>query len=128
MRAAAGFRQSVKEMLYPIVAEHPAGAHMTDIDGNNYVDIAMGFGVLLFGHAPAFVAQALSAEISRGMALGPQNRLAGEVATMLCRMTGMERTAFTSTGTEAVMTASSGAHRHRAQQGRHLRWRLSRSF
>ena len=105
VRAAAGFRQSVKEMLYPIVAEHAAGAHMTDIDGNNYVDIAMGFGVLLFGHAPAFVAQALSAEISRGMALGPQNRLAGEVATMLCRMTGMERTAFTSTGTEAVMTA-----------------------
>ena len=105
VRAAAGFRQSIKEMLYPIVSDRAAGARMTDIDGNDYVDIAMGFGVLLFGHAPAFVADALSAEIGRGMALGPQNRLAGEVATMLCRMTGMERTAFTSTGTEAVMTA-----------------------
>ena len=105
VRAAAGFRQSVKEMLYPIVVDRAAGARMTDVDGNDYVDIAMGFGVLLFGHAPAFVAEALSGEIARGMALGPQNRLAGEVAEMLCRMTGMERTAFTSTGTEAVMTA-----------------------
>jgi iturin family lipopeptide synthetase A len=105
VRAAAGFRQSIKEMLYPIVADRAAGAHMTDVDGNDYVDIAMGFGVLLFGHTPAFVAEALSAEIARGMALGPQNRLAGEVAAMLCRMTSMERAAFTSTGTEAVMTA-----------------------
>jgi iturin family lipopeptide synthetase A len=105
VRAAAGFRGSIKEMLYPIAAERASGARMTDIDGNEYIDLAMGFGVLLFGHAPDFVAQALTGELARGMPLGPQNRLAGEVAGMLRQLTGTERAAFTTTGTEAVMTA-----------------------
>src|SRR5206468_35466 len=57
-RASVGFKFSVKEMLYPIVAERSSGAHVWDVDGNEYVDISMGFGVYLFGHQPRFVVDA----------------------------------------------------------------------
>lgn len=104
-RASAGFRFSTKEMVYPLVGERAKGAYLWDVDGNRYVDISMGFGAYLFGHAPDFVEAALREEIDRGFALGPQARLAGEVADLVCELTGSERVAFATTGTEAVMTA-----------------------
>src|SRR3546814_14236500 len=79
---------------------------MFDVDGNRYVDIAMGFGVQLFGHSPGFIAEAISRHIGeRGLFIGPQAHLAGEVAQRLCRLTGNARAAFCNSGTEAVMTA-----------------------
>jgi acyl transferase domain-containing protein len=104
-RASAGFRFSTKEMLYPLVAERSRGARIWDIDGNEYLDITMGFGVNLCGHNPAFITEALAAQLQQGIALGPQTRLAGEVAQLICELTGMERASFANTGTEAVMTA-----------------------
>ncbi|MDJ0756201.1 MAG: amino acid adenylation domain-containing protein [Ardenticatenaceae bacterium] len=104
-RASAGFRFSTKEMLYPIVGDRSQGAHLWDIDGNEYIDITMGFGVHLFGHNPPFIKEALASQMESGLHLGPQSHLAGEVAQMIADMTGMERVAFCNSGTEAVMTA-----------------------
>ena len=53
-RAAVGFRFSTKEMLYPISGARTHGSRMWDVDGNQYVDFTMGFGVHLFGHCPDF--------------------------------------------------------------------------
>src|SRR3546814_20372633 len=93
-------------MLYPIVGARAQGSEMFDVDGNRYVDIAMGFGVQLFGHSPAFISDAISRHIGeRGLFIGPQAHLAGEVAQRLCRLTGNARAAFCNSGTEAVMTA-----------------------
>lgn len=104
-RASAGFRFSTKEMLYPIVGDRSQGAHLWDIDGNEYIDITMGFGVHLFGHNPPFIHEALESQLRSGLHLGPQSHLAGEVAQMIAGMTGTERVAFCNSGTEAVMTA-----------------------
>src|SRR5207244_5032260 len=38
-RASAGFRLSVKEMVYPIVAKRSQGSRVWDIDGNEYIDL-----------------------------------------------------------------------------------------
>ncbi|TAE58174.1 MAG: aminotransferase class III-fold pyridoxal phosphate-dependent enzyme [Nostocales cyanobacterium] len=103
-RAAAGFRISTKEMVYPIIGQKAAGSKFWDIDGNEYLDITMGFGVLLFGHAPSFITQALQSQIETGLQIGPQSPLAGEVAELICELTGMERVTFCNSGTEAVMT------------------------
>ena len=100
-----GFRRSIKEIVYPIVAERSAGSRVWDIDGNEYVDIAMGYGVNLFGHSPAFVTEAIQEQLARGVELGPQNRVVGEVAKLISDMTGMDRVAFCNTGSEAVMMA-----------------------
>jgi amino acid adenylation domain-containing protein len=104
-RSVIGFRREWKELIYPLTVARAEGARVWDVDGNEYVDVTMGFGALLFGHAPDFVRQALKDEIDRGMALGPQRTLAGEVAERIHEMTGCERVAFFTTGTEAVMVA-----------------------
>ncbi|MEW6367698.1 MAG: aminotransferase class III-fold pyridoxal phosphate-dependent enzyme [Acidobacteriota bacterium] len=104
-RAIAGFRPDWKEMVYPLIAARADGSRIWDPDGNEYIDLTMGFGVALFGHNPAFVMEAIRAELANGMPLGPLSPLAGEVAELIAELTGVERVAFFNSGTEAVMVA-----------------------
>ncbi|PLX80168.1 MAG: hypothetical protein C0614_07365, partial [Desulfuromonas sp.] len=100
-----GYKQSIKELVYPIVADRSQGAHFVDIDGNQYIDIAMGYGVTFLGHRPPAVIEAIRQQLERGIELGPQSRLAGEVAELAGELTGLPRVAFCNTGSEAVMVA-----------------------
>ncbi|MGW1952611.1 MupA/Atu3671 family FMN-dependent luciferase-like monooxygenase [Streptomyces sp. NPDC001920] len=104
-RAVVGFRSGTKEMLYPIAGRRASGARIQDVDGNEYVDITMGFGVLLFGHEPDFVTEAVREHLSRGIQLGPRNVETGEAAELLAELTGLERVAFANSGTEANSAA-----------------------
>jgi iturin family lipopeptide synthetase A len=114
-RAVVGFRSATKEMHYPIAARRGSGSRLEDVDGNQYVDISMGFGVLLFGHDAPFITEAVSRHLADGLRLGPRSAQTGEVAQMLARVTGMDRVAFATSGTEA----NSGAIRlARAYTGR----------
>jgi iturin family lipopeptide synthetase A len=104
-RASAGFRENIKEIQYPILGDRAKGSRLWDADGNEYVDLAMGFGAQLFGHSAPFIVNALSEQLRKGLYLGPQSPLAGEVAKQICALTGVERVCFCNSGTEAVMTA-----------------------
>ncbi|MEG3959208.1 non-ribosomal peptide synthetase/type I polyketide synthase [Microcoleus sp. herbarium2] len=104
-RSSLRFRFETKEMLYPIVGERSFGSKFRDVDGNEYVDLAMGFGVHLFGHGAPFIQTALEEQLKQGIQVGPQSHIAGEVAELFCELTGMERVCFCNSGTEAVMTA-----------------------
>ncbi|HVT17774.1 MAG TPA: amino acid adenylation domain-containing protein [Thermoanaerobaculia bacterium] len=116
-RSSVGFRLAWKELVYPLIGERSAGSRLWDVDGNEYVDLTMGFGVNLFGHNPPFVRDALYAQLEKGVQVGPQSELAGEVASLICELTGMARVTFCNSGTEAVMTAMRLA---RAVTGRNL--------
>ena len=105
LRSVMAFRAEIKELCYPIVADRSAGSHFHDIDGNEYVDIAMGFGVNLFGHRAPFLEKAIEEQLRRGIHVGPQSDLAAEVAELVTELTGMQRVTFCNSGTEAVMTA-----------------------
>jgi glutamate-1-semialdehyde aminotransferase len=61
--------------------------------------------MIFFGHNPRFVREAVDAQYDAGIEIGPQTPLAGEVSKLVCEMVGMERAAFCSTGSEAVMAA-----------------------
>jgi glutamate-1-semialdehyde aminotransferase/acyl carrier protein len=104
-RTAAGFTMPWKEMFYPLVVERGHGSHIWDVDGNEYIDMTMGFGALLFGHSPSFITETLTKELTLGLRLGPHSREAGEAAQLICELTGVERVAFCNSGTEAIMTA-----------------------
>lgn len=104
-RAAGNFRQLWKEMVYPIVCARSKGGKIWDVDGNEYVDLTLGFGADYFGHVPEFVVRAVEEQLHKGFEIGPQSPQAGEAAQMLCEMTGMERATFCNTGSEAVMAA-----------------------
>ena len=104
-RATVGFRRAVKEMLYPIVGARGKGSRIWDLDGNEYVDLTCGFGVVLFGHHPEFIDAALAEEGTDALLLGPRSPYAGEAAALIADLTGMPRVAFCNSGTEAVMAA-----------------------
>jgi natural product biosynthesis luciferase-like monooxygenase protein/amino acid adenylation domain-containing protein len=104
-RATVGFRFSTKEILYPITGAEALGSWLKDADGNDYVDLTMGFGALLFGSKPDFACQAIADELGRGIQLGMRSDLMEEVARLFCELTGKQRVVFTNSGTEAVMTA-----------------------
>jgi glutamate-1-semialdehyde aminotransferase len=104
-RVSAGFSRLLKEIVYPIVGRRSSGSRIWDEDGNEYIDVTMGFGVNLFGHAPSFVTAALQEQLENGIHIGPQSDLAGEVAELICELTGAERVTFCNTGSEAVMAA-----------------------
>jgi amino acid adenylation domain-containing protein/FkbM family methyltransferase len=104
-RASAGFRLSIKEMLYPIVGQRADGARLWDVDGNVYIDISMNFGAALLGHRHPEIEEALRRALSDGLAMAPRSPHMAGAAERLCRLTRMERVVFLQSGTEAVMTA-----------------------
>ena len=104
-RVASGFRSQWKEMVYPLVTNRSHGSRLWDVDGNEYIDLLNGFGPTAFGHLPEFVTQAVSKQLNEGVEIGPQTPLAGEVAELICELTGVERVTFCNTGSEAVMAA-----------------------
>lgn len=103
--ASTGYRQVYKELTYPLFAVRSQGSRIWDVDGNEYIDIAMGFGVHLFGHSPDFVLEAVKRQLDEGIPIGTQIPLVGEVAKLACELTGMERVMFANSGTDAVMVA-----------------------
>ncbi|MGH9363484.1 MAG: aspartate aminotransferase family protein, partial [Thermoanaerobaculia bacterium] len=102
-RVTARFRRLWKDLVYPLTGRRSAGSRVWDVDGNEYVDIAMGYGVHLFGHSPEFLVAALEEQLGRGIELAPRGHLAGAAAELVCELTGMDRAAFCNSGTEAVM-------------------------
>jgi glutamate-1-semialdehyde aminotransferase/thioesterase domain-containing protein/acyl carrier protein len=104
-RTAAGFNRRWKDMVYPIWVQRSSGSKLWDVDGNEYIDLLNGFGPNFIGHAPAFLTKAIGEQLARGLEIGPQTPLVGEVAEMICQLTGMDRASFTCSGSEAVQAA-----------------------
>lgn len=102
-RVVNGFRPQLKEIIYQIVIDRSKGAHLWDIDGNEYVDALNGFGMSLFGWQPDFVLEAVRKQLDSGYDIGPQHPLAGEVTRLTCELTGFDRAGLCNTGSEAVM-------------------------
>lgn len=104
-RVVNGFRPIIKEIIYQIVIERSQGATLWDLDGNAYVDANSGFGTSLFGWQPPFVVAAIQRQLAAGYEIGPQHPLAGQVAQLVCELTGHQRAGLCNTGSEAVMGA-----------------------
>jgi len=101
---ATAFRAAQQPV--PVSFARSADARMTDIDGNEYVDFALGFGPLLLGHSPAPVLDAVRAQLSLGLGYGASHPLEPELAEAVCRtVPSAELCVFSSTGSEAVHAA-----------------------
>ncbi|MFP5342517.1 MAG: glutamate-1-semialdehyde 2,1-aminomutase [Candidatus Limnocylindria bacterium] len=102
----------------PLVLASGSGPRVRDADGATYLDYIGGWGPAILGHAdPAVVAAIRSAALD-GFALGATGPLEVELGERIrARMPSLERLRFTSSGTEAVMSAVRLA---RAATGRDL--------
>ena len=104
-RVVTGFRPLTKEIVYPLVVNRSKGSRLWDIDGNEYIDALNGFGSNMLGYQPDLLKNALHDQIDSGFEVGPQHELAGEITQLICELTGSDRAALCSTGSEAVLGA-----------------------
>ncbi|MCY7417694.1 MAG: aminotransferase class III-fold pyridoxal phosphate-dependent enzyme [Chloroflexi bacterium] len=101
---ATAFRAGQRPV--PISFERGAGAHLWDVDSNEYVDYALAFGPMLLGHSPEPVITAVERQLRTGIGYGASHRLEAELAELVVRtVPSAELCAFGSTGSEAVHVA-----------------------
>jgi glutamate-1-semialdehyde 2,1-aminomutase len=81
------------------------GAWLTDVDGNEYVDLICSWGPLLLGHAHPEVQAAVQEAVSRGTSYGTPTRSEVELAETIVERTPVEKVRLVSSGTEATMSA-----------------------
>jgi glutamate-1-semialdehyde 2,1-aminomutase len=83
-----------------------AGARVTDVDGNTFIDYVGSWGPMIHGHAPKGLATALARQARRGTSYGAPSPLEVELAAQVRALVpSMERVRFVSSGTEAAMSA-----------------------
>jgi glutamate-1-semialdehyde 2,1-aminomutase len=106
---AGGDSSTMRVLPYhlPLVAVRGDGARVWDADGNEYIDLNMAFGPLLFGHCPQHVIAAVMDQISnRGSQLGFPTEITVRVAEKVQKLyPSMELLRFANSGTEADMSA-----------------------
>ncbi|MFQ5446119.1 MAG: aminotransferase class III-fold pyridoxal phosphate-dependent enzyme, partial [Saprospiraceae bacterium] len=104
-RGVTGFSKLWKEICYQIGHEKSKGSKIWDVDGNEYVDYVMSYGVALFGHMPGFVEEAVATALKAGNSLDVLPPKATDIARIICELSGMDRVTLANTGTEAVLGA-----------------------
>jgi len=90
----------------PVFVERAAGAELTDVDGNVYVDYVCSWGPLIHGHAHPDVLAAIADAAARGTTFGAPTAGEVELAELVTeRMPAVDMLRMTSSGTEAAMSA-----------------------
>lgn len=90
----------------PRFVARAAGSRIIDEDGREYVDLVGGWGPMILGHAHPAVVAAISRAAAGSPSFGAPCRAELELAEeVVARVGPVERVRFTSSGTEAVMTA-----------------------
>lgn len=89
-----------------VYVSHAKGSRKWDVDGNEYVDYAMGHGALILGHAHPSLIKAVGEQVQKGTHYGACHELEIQWGSLVKRlMPSCERVRFTSSGTEATLLA-----------------------
>ena len=93
--------------LTPLYIDHGKGAHVFDVDGNEYIDYISSWGPLLLGHAYPPIQEAIRLELEKGTSYGACNAREVEMAELICTkfFPSVERVRMVNSGTEATMSA-----------------------
>lgn len=82
------------------------GAHIFDIDGNEYVDYVLSWGPLVAGHAHPAVVSALADAAARGTSYGAPTTLESDLVRLVQQAyPSMQLVRMVNSGTEATMSA-----------------------
>jgi glutamate-1-semialdehyde 2,1-aminomutase len=86
---------------FPVFVAHAKGAHFTDVDGREYVDLCLGDTGAMTGHSPALVADAIAKRVREGITLMLPTEDSIWVADELRRRFGLPYWQFALTATDA---------------------------
>jgi glutamate-1-semialdehyde 2,1-aminomutase len=109
-RSIAGGDNSTMRVLpyhLPLVATRGEGSRVWDVDGQEYIDLNMAYGPLIFGHRPPHVVDAVVRQVSEsGSQLGFPAELSIRVAEKVKGLyPHIDLLRFSSTGSEAIAAA-----------------------
>ncbi len=97
---------------YPLVLNRGRGCWLWDIDGKRYLDLISGIGVNSLGHAHPRIMRVMREQSARLIHTSNlyYHEYQGRLAQILARTSGLQRTFFCNSGTEAVEGAIKIAH------------------
>ena len=102
---AKGVGQHV-DGVAPKFLQSGRGAHVTDVDGNEFLDMTMGVGPLILGYADPVVDAAIRAQLAQGITFSLPHALEVEVAELIAQMVpGAQQIRFGKNGCDVTTAA-----------------------
>jgi glutamate-1-semialdehyde 2,1-aminomutase len=90
----------------PVFIAQGDGAYVTDVDGNQYIDMIGSWGPLILGHAQRDILDAIREQMQMGTTFGAPTEIEVKFAeTLRAAYPSMEMVRAVSSGTEATMSA-----------------------
>jgi len=90
----------------PFFVNRARGAHVWDVDGNEYVDYVGTWGPAILGHADPKIIRAVQAAAELGTSFGIPNPLEVAMAKLICSLVpSVQKVRMCNSGTEATMSA-----------------------
>jgi glutamate-1-semialdehyde 2,1-aminomutase len=90
----------------PLYIVRGEGAHISDADGNEYVDYIGSWGPLILGHSAPIVVEAIVEAARKGTSFGASTPSEADLAEMvISAFPSVQKVRFVSSGTEATMSA-----------------------
>ena len=90
----------------PPFVDRAQGAYLWDADGNRYIDLFGSWGPMILGHAFPPAVEAVREAVGRSASFGASTAAESNLAELVIRcFPSIERLRFTSSGTEACMSA-----------------------
>ena len=103
---AGGVNSNVRLLGRPLCFTRASGAYLFDIDGNSYIDYALGMGPAILGHAHPRVVAAVQESLSRGQMFAGQHPAELELAHLVRQLLpSAQLVRFGMTGSEMVQAA-----------------------
>ena len=115
-RIAGGVNSNVRLSGTPICFASGKGSRLTDVDGNVYIDYALGMGPNILGHAPPAVTDEVARALGIGQLFAGQHPLELELANRFCScVRSAELVRFGLSGSEMVQAAMRVARAYTAR-------------
>ena len=87
---------------YPLYFNRGLGSKIWDVDGNEYIDYNLAFGVLVAGHSHPRLVEGLKSRIGEGVILGFEYENVYKLADIISKRFNVEMVRFQSTGLEST--------------------------
>ena len=89
----------------PLFIKKAKGSRITDVDGNEYVDLVLSYGPMILGHRHKKVQKAITKALKNGYSFGASTENEIKLAKIVCEaFPGMDKVRFVNSGTEAVLS------------------------
>ncbi|MGK0413956.1 MAG: glutamate-1-semialdehyde 2,1-aminomutase [Polaribacter sp.] len=90
----------------PLFIKKAKGSKITDVDGNEFIDLVLSYGPMILGHRHKKVQKAITKALKNGYSFGASTKNEIKLAKIVCdAFPGMDKVRFVNSGTEAVLSA-----------------------